>query len=44
MFAKGMESIKEFEQLEALERFNLELASVNPKAPAGAAVVDWSPF
>lgn len=44
MFEKGMETVDDLEALEELERLNQDLSSVNPEAPSGAAVVDWSVF
>jgi hypothetical protein len=40
MFDNGRVEAEELEQLEALERFNQEMASVNAEAPAEAHVVD----
>ncbi|KAF2818256.1 hypothetical protein CC86DRAFT_309549, partial [Ophiobolus disseminans] len=44
IFETGRAEAEELEGLEELEFFNCQVASVNPEAPAGAAVVDWSPF
>lgn len=44
VFEAGREDAEELERLELLEQFNHEIASVNPEAPAEAAIVDWSAF
>ena len=44
VFDKGMETVEELERLEERERLNSEIASVNPEAPVGAEVIDWSVF
>jgi hypothetical protein len=44
VFEAGRVDAEEFERLEGLERFNQEIASANPEAPAEAAVIDWSVF
>jgi hypothetical protein len=44
IFDEGRVEAEELEQLELLEQFNQDLASVNPEVPAEAAVVDWSAF
>jgi hypothetical protein len=40
IFKAGQEDAEELDQLEERERFNQELASTNPKAPAKAAVIN----
>jgi chromosome segregation ATPase len=40
IFEAGQEDAEELDQLEERERFNQELASTNPKAPAEAAVIN----
>jgi TolA-binding protein len=42
VFEAGREDAEGLERLEERERFIQELASVNPEAPAEAAIVDWS--
>jgi TolA-binding protein len=44
IFEAGREDAEELGRLEDRERFNQELASANPEAPAEAAVIDWSVF
>jgi hypothetical protein len=44
VFETGREDAEELDRLEERERFNQELASTNPEAPAEAAVIDWSCF
>lgn len=44
VFEAGREDAEDLERLEAQERFNQEIASANPEAPAEAAVIDWSCF
>jgi hypothetical protein len=40
VFKAGWEDAEELDQLEKRERFNQELASTNPEAPAEAAVIN----
>jgi chromosome segregation ATPase len=44
IFEAGQKDAEELDQLEERKRFNQELASTNPEAPAEAAVVNWSCF
>jgi hypothetical protein len=44
VFEAGQEDAEELDRLEKRERFNQELASTNPEAPAEAAVINWSCF
>jgi hypothetical protein len=44
VFEAGREDAEELDRLEERKRFNQELASTNPEAPAEAAVVNWSCF
>jgi len=44
MFDKGLEHVEELEQLEMLEELGQDIASVNPSAPLGAEIIDWSRF
>ncbi|KAL5370685.1 hypothetical protein PMIN02_013094 [Paraphaeosphaeria minitans] len=42
LFDRGMSTIDELEALEAQEELAQAAASINPDAPLGAEVIDWS--
>lgn len=44
LFDRGLSSVEELEALEQLEELDSEIGSVNPEAPLGAAIVDWTTF
>ena len=44
MFEEDISSIEELEQLELLKQFNFKIASANPTASAGAAIINQSTF
>jgi len=40
MFDKGLEHVKELEQLEILEELGQDITLVNPLAPLGAEIIN----